>query len=192
MFIKEYIKDSILTKQKILNDETFLENIKKAADLIVKTYKNEKKVLIAGNGGSASDAQHIACELVAKFYFNRPGLCAFALSTDTSILSAVSNDYGFEHCFSRQIEANGKSGDVFIAISTSGNSKNIINAIEEAKNKGMSVIGLCGGKKCFMDDLCDINLKVPSCDTPKIQEAHIMIAHIICAMVEEKLFKNPQ
>ena len=126
MDIKKYIQDSIDTKTKILNDEKILSAIKNITDEIVKAYKNDKKVLTAGNGGSAGDAQHIAGELVSKFFFDRPGLTAFALSTDTSILTAVGNDYGYEKSFSRQIQANAKEGDVFLGISTSGNSKNIV------------------------------------------------------------------
>lgn len=188
MFIDEYISDTINTKQKILENKTILGNIQKAANTISDAYKNNKKVLTAGNGGSAGDAQHIAGEFVSKFYFDRPGLSAIALSTDTSILTAIGNDYGYENVFSRQIQAYGQSGDVFIAISTSGNSKNILKAIEEAKVQNLITIGFCGQKECAMDKLCDIIIKVPSSETPKIQESHIMIGHIICAIVEKEIF----
>lgn len=188
MDIKNYIQNSIDTKTKILNDETILSTINKIAEEIVNAYKKDKKVLTAGNGGSAGDAQHIAGELVSKFFFDRPGLTAFALSTDTSILTAIGNDYGYEKSFSRQIQANAKEGDVFIGISTSGNSKNIVLALEEARKKGVITVGLAGEKQCSMDSLCDYIIHVPSSSTPTIQESHIMIGHIICALVEEAIF----
>lgn len=190
MFVKNYIQDSIATKQKILNDEKMISTIEKIADEIVKAYKSNKKVLIAGNGGSAADAQHIAGELVSKFYFDRPGLSAIALNVNTSIITAIGNDYGYEKVFSKQIEAHGEQGDIFIGISTSGNSVNIIAALEEAKKKGIVTIGLVGEKSCKMEKICDYIIKIPSSETPKIQESHIMIGHIICAIVEEKMFKG--
>lgn len=188
MNIKDYIQNSIDTKTKILNDETVLSTINKIADEIVKAYQNDKKVLTAGNGGSAGDAQHIAGELVSKFFFDRPGLSAFSLATDTSILTAIGNDYGYEKLFARQIQANGKKGDVLIAISTSGNSKNIVYALEKARSKGIITVGLTGENEGKMNDLCDYIINVPSTSTPSIQESHIMIGHIICALVEEKIF----
>lgn len=190
MFIEDYIQASVETKQKILNDKNIIETINQAANAIINAYQNGKKVLTAGNGGSAGDAQHIAGELVSKFFFDRPGLSAFSLATDTSILTAIGNDYGYEKSFSRQIQANANEGDVFIAISTSGNSKNIVNAILEAKKKNVTTIGLVGQKTCEMDNLCDYIIKVPSESTPTIQESHIMIGHIICALVEEAIFKG--
>lgn len=192
MIIENYIQASIDTKQKILNDKNILATIQNSADAIIKAYKNGKKVLTAGNGGSAGDAQHIAGELVSKFFFDRPGLSAFSLATDTSILTAIGNDYGYEKSFSRQIQANANEGDVFIAISTSGNSKNIVNAILEAKKKNVITIGLVGQKACKMDTLCDYIIKVPSESTPTIQESHIMIGHIICAIVEEAIFRGEE
>ena len=192
MIIENYIQASIDTKQKILNDKSILATIQNAADAIIKAYKNGKKILTAGNGGSAGDAQHIAGELVSKFFFDRPGLSAFSLATDTSILTAIGNDYGYENSFSRQIQANANEGDVFIAISTSGNSKNIVNALLEAKKKNVTTIGLVGQKACEMDTLCDYIIKVPSESTPTIQESHIMIGHIICAIVEEAIFRGEE
>lgn len=188
MFIENYIQDSINTKTKLLNNSQIIKAIEQSANVIVEAYKSGCKVLTAGNGGSAGDAQHIAGELVSKFYFDRPGLSAFALTTDTSIITAIGNDYGFEKLFERQIQANGNKDDIFIAISTSGNSKNLVLALQEARKKGLFIIGLVGEKPCAMDTLCDIIIKVPSCETPKIQEAHIMIGHIICALVEEKIY----
>jgi len=190
MNIEKYIQKSIEPKQKILNDKKLLETIKNAADKIVEAYKNDKKVLTAGNGGSAGDAQHIAGEFVSKFFFDRPGLSAFSLAADTSILTAIGNDYGYKNSFSRQIQANAKAGDVFIAISTSGNSENIVEAISEAKKKNVTVIGFTGENACKMDSICDYIIKVPSNSTPNIQESHIMIGHIICAAVEEAIFKG--
>ena len=188
MDIKKYIQDSIDTKTKILNDEKIVETIKKIADRIVEAYRLDKKVLTAGNGGSACDSQHIAGELVAKFFIDRPGLNAIALVNYISSLTAISNDYGYDKSFSRQIQALSNKGDVFIALSTSGNSVNILKALEEAKNKGVITVGLVGEKECEMDKWCDYIIHVPSASTPTIQESHIMIGHIICALVEETLF----
>lgn len=190
MDIKQYIQDSIDTKTTILNDDSILSTINKIADTIVEAYKNDNKVLTAGNGGSAGDAQHIAGELVSKFFFDRPGLTAFSLTTNSSIITAISNDYGYENSFSRQIQANAKEGDVFIGISTSGNSKNIILALQEARKKGVITVGLVGEKDCEMDKYCDYIIHIPSDSTPTIQESHIMIGHIICALVEEAIFNR--
>lgn len=190
MFIKEYIQKSIETKQKLLNSEEIIENIKKASALVVNAYRKGNKVLFAGNGGSAADSQHLACELVSKFYFERQALNAIALNTNTSVITSIGNDASFEQIYSRQIEANGVKGDIFIAISTSGNSKNIIWALEQAKKQGITTIGFTGEKACKMDDLCDLMIKVPSEETPIIQESHIMVGHILCAVVEGNLIKK--
>ena len=190
MDIKKYIKDSITTKEKILNDSTLLSTIQKIVDVIVDAYRNGKKVLTAGNGGSACDSQHIAGELVAKFFIDRPGLNAISLVNYISSMTAISNDYGYEKSFSRQIQALATEGDIFIALSTSGNSKNIIMALEEAKNKGVITVGLVGESECEMDYLCDYIVHIPSKNTPIIQESHIMLGHLICAMVEETLFSE--
>lgn len=187
-FITRQIEDSYQVKQKILNDASLVSLIQEVAQKAVDTYKNGNKTLIAGNGGSAADAQHIAGEFVSKFYFDRPGLASQALTTDTSILTAVANDYGFEQLFARQIQANGCAGDLFIAISTSGNSANMIEAIKECKNKGIITVGLTGETGGKMAGLCDYCIKVPSPSTPRIQESHILIGHIICSVVEEALF----
>ncbi|MBQ8465497.1 MAG: D-sedoheptulose 7-phosphate isomerase [Alphaproteobacteria bacterium] len=186
--IKKYINDSISTKKAIFDDDQLISKILNVVDIIIQCYRNDNKVLIAGNGGSAADAQHFAGELVSKFYFDRPGLAAFSLSTDTSVLTAIGNDYGYDHSFERQIQANGKKGDVFIGISTSGNSKNIVLASQKAKEKGLSVISMVGEKACLLDDIADIVIKVPSSVTPTVQESHLMIYHMICAMVEDKIF----
>lgn len=188
LYIKEHFKDSISVKSEILNNNNLVELIKKASLELIKAYKNGNKTLLAGNGGSAADAQHIAGEFVSRFYFDRPGIASIALNTDTSILTAIGNDYGYENLFARQVQAQGVSGDVFIGISTSGNSKNIIKALEVCKEKGIFSIGLSGSSGGAMNELCDICIKVPSSCTPRIQESHIVIGHIICAIVEEELF----
>ncbi|MCI7764875.1 D-sedoheptulose 7-phosphate isomerase [Helicobacter sp.] len=187
-YIKEHFEDSIAVKTKILNDEKLLELIKKVALETTKAYKEGKKTLLAGNGGSAADAQHIAGEFVSRFYFDRPGIPSIALTTDTSILTAIGNDYGYEKLFSRQVQAQGVEGDIFIGISTSGNSANIIEALKVCKEKGILSVGLTGESGGAMNELCDYCIKVPSNKTPRIQESHILIGHIICAIVEEELF----
>ncbi|MBF7046468.1 D-sedoheptulose 7-phosphate isomerase [Campylobacter volucris] len=187
-YIKSHFADSIKVKNEILNDENLINLIKKAALMIIQAYKNGNKTLLAGNGGSAADAQHIAGEFVSRFYFDRPGIASIALSTDTSILTAIGNDYGYENLFARQVQAQGNKGDVFIGISTSGNSKNILKALEICKEKEILNIGLSGASGGAMNELCDICIKVPSSCTPRIQESHILIGHILCAIVEEELF----
>ncbi|EAK1936850.1 D-sedoheptulose 7-phosphate isomerase [Campylobacter jejuni] len=187
-YIKEHFQESILVKEQILKDENLIALIKNASLEIIKAYKNGNKTLLAGNGGSAADAQHIAGEFVSRFYFDRPGIASIALSTDTSILTAIGNDYGYENLFARQVQAQGVKGDVFIGISTSGNSKNILKALELCKQKEIISIGLSGASGRAMNELCDYCIKVPSTCTPRIQEAHILIGHIICAIVEEELF----
>ncbi len=186
-FINRHIAASIETKQALLESGTVNENIAEAANRCLSAYKNGNKILIAGNGGSAADAQHIAAEFVSRFEFDRPGLPAIALTTDTSILTAIGNDYGFERLFSRQLEANSKPGDVFIGITTSGNSPNILAALKSAKENGLTTIGLAGIGGEIQTE-CDICISVPSSHTPRIQESHILIGHIICAFVEQELF----
>ena len=186
--VKDEIAQSIATKQAILENEEILAKIEKAAQIMTDAYKNGHSALLAGNGGSAADAQHLAGELVNQFYFARPGIPAHSLSTDTSVMTAIGNDIGYKYLFSRQIEAQGSKGDVFIGISTSGNSENIIEALKACRNKGITSIGLTGNKPCQMDELADLCIKVPSDCTPRIQESHILIGHIICAIVEENLF----
>lgn len=189
-YISKEIKKSKEIKEKILNDRVVLNQIKDIANDIIDIYKHGNKVLVAGNGGSAADAQHIAGELVSKFYFDRPGLAAIALTTDTSIITAIGNDYGYEKLFSRQIQANGVKGDIFIGITTSGNSINIVEALKECKYKGIKTVILTGENGGLVEGLCDYCVKVPSNETPRIQESHIMIGHIICAIVESKIFRE--
>ncbi|MFD0750784.1 SIS domain-containing protein [Mucilaginibacter calamicampi] len=190
--ITDQISSSILVKQSILSDPGLIEVIDKAAKLITNAYKAGFKTMLAGNGGSAADAQHIAAELVVRFYFDRPGLSSIALSTDTSILTAIGNDYGFDKLFARQVQAHGVPGDVFIGLSTSGNSPNVLNVLEQCKKMGIATIGLTGMGGGEMKQHCDICIEVPSVDTPRIQEAHILIGHIICCIVEQEIFGSPQ
>lgn len=182
------IEESINTKSRILADFQLLELIGQAASIITTAYKNGKKTLLAGNGGSAADAQHIAGEFVSRFYFDRPGLASIALTTDTSILTAIGNDYGYEKLFERQIQAQGVADDIFIGISTSGNSRNILLALAECRKKNIFTIGFTGEGGGKMKDLCNICIQVPSKETPRIQESHILIGHILCCIVEENLF----
>lgn len=188
-FIKEYISDSIETKERIMNNDALIEKIFTAAEMIAGALKSGHKLLIAGNGGSAADAQHIAAEFVCRFYFDRPALPAVALSVDTSVLTATGNDYGFLNIFSRQIEALGCEEDIFLAISTSGNSPNIIKALDAAKKMKIKTILLTGAKDSHGAQKSDLCIKVPSEETPKIQESHIMLGHIICAIAEKEMFK---
>ena len=187
-FIANQIKKSYEIKQAIYDDKEIMSLIQEVSKITIEAYKKGNKTLIAGNGGSAADAQHIAGEFVSKFYFDRPGLPSIAITTDTSILTAIGNDYGYEKLFARQVQANGVKGDIFIGISTSGNSKNIIEALKECKNKGIVTIGFTGERGGKMKELCDYCICVPSNETPRIQESHILIGHIICAVVEEDIF----
>lgn len=187
-FIENYIQKSKETKELILTNASIISEIEKIASVIIEAYKNGKKVLTAGNGGSAGDAQHLAAELVSKFLLERPALSAIALTTNTSILTSVGNDYDHELVFARQISAHANKGDVFIAISTSGESKNILRAVEEAKKRGMTVIGLTGQKAASIDKMCDYLIKVPSAETPIIQESHLMLEHLVCAIIERQMY----
>ena len=192
--MKEYIKKQIKENQQVISDilcnEELLSCLESAAEVCIKSLNNKGKILIAGNGGSAADAQHIAGEFVSKFDFDRPGLAAIALTTDTSCLTAISNDYGYQNVFARQIQALAQKNDVFIAYSTSGQSINIINALQEAKKIGVLCIGMTGNRKGPMKELCDFYLDVPSSNTPKIQEGHALLGHILCGLVERALFKK--
>lgn len=187
-FMAKQIKTSIEVKQDILNNSDLMTILEEVSIKAVELYKQGNKIMLAGNGGSAADAQHIAGELVSRFYFDRPGLPSIALTTDTSILTAIGNDYGYDRLFSRQIQANGVAGDMFIGITTSGNSANIIKALEESRSKNIITVGLTGENGGLMEELCDYCIKVPSKETPRIQESHILIGHIICSIVEEAIF----
>lgn len=186
--IKLAISNSIDVKTQILSDEFLLLQIENAVKILEEAFRQKCRVFFCGNGGSAADAQHLAAELSGRFYFDRPPLDAEALHCNTSYVTAVGNDYGYEHIFSRLVKAMCKKGDVLVAISTSGNSVNIVNAVKEAKMIGAQTIALTGAKESELSCLCDITIKVPSTDTPRIQEAHITIGHIICQIVEKRLF----
>jgi len=185
--ITDTINKSIIVKEDLLKNN-IIDKINKAVNLIIKCYKNNNKVLLCGNGGSAADAQHIAAELSGKFYKDRPPLFAQALHVNTSYLTAVANDYSYEYIFERLVESNGSSGDILVGLSTSGNSKNVLNAMKKAKDKGLNTIGFTGESGGRMKNFSDILLNAPSDDTPRIQEVHILIGHILCELVEEKLF----
>lgn len=187
-YVRQHVEESTATKQALLADHALLDEIYTVGKKIIAAYKKGNKTLLAGNGGSAADAQHIAAEFVSRFYFDRPGLPSIALTTDSSILTAIGNDYGYEKLFQRQLEANAVPGDIFIGISTSGNSPNIIKALEICKDRDILAIGLSGQSGGQMAGLCDHCLKMPSMSTPRIQECHILVGHILCAMVEEELF----
>lgn len=191
--MKNYISAQISEAQRVmaamLADDVLLEKVDAAAQACIDSMKRGRKILLAGNGGSAADAQHIAGEFVSRFAFDRPGLPAIALTTDTSILTAIGNDYGYEKLFARQVQAHGNEGDIFIGYSTSGKSANILRAFEEARSRGLVCIGLTGNRGGPMRELCNHLLEVPSSDTPKIQEGHLVLGHILCGCVENALFK---
>lgn len=188
-----YISSALEEAQRImttmLEDVALQAQLKAASLACITCLQAGGKILLAGNGGSAADAQHIAGEFVSRFMFDRPGLPAIALTTDTSILTAIGNDYGYEKLFERQIQAHGNEGDVFIGYSTSGKSPNILRAFDEAKRRGLICVGLTGNRGGPMRNLCNYLLEVPSASTPKIQEGHLVLGHILCGLVEYALFK---
>lgn len=181
--IKQEFESHLQTIQKVI--ETSQDDLVKASQMIVETLRNKNKVLLCGNGGSAADAQHFAAELTGRYKLERKGLPAIALTTDTSALTAIGNDYGYDRVFDRQVEALASSGDVLIGISTSGNSKNVINALKIAKENNCKTVGLTGKDGGDMNSICDLNLVVPSDDTPRIQEMHILFIHCICQIIDE-------
>lgn len=185
--VRGMVEQSILVKQKLLDDPILQQAILEVSAVVEAALRAGNKVMLAGNGGSAADAQHIAAELVSRFEFDRPGLASISLTTDTSMLTAIGNDYGYEHVFARQVQANGRAGDVFIGISTSGNSKNVILAVESCKKMGIVTVALCGAGG-RLKELCDHALAIPSTHTPRIQECHILVGHIVCALVEESIW----
>jgi D-sedoheptulose 7-phosphate isomerase len=186
--IIDKINQTLRVKQNILKDNELIKNIDEIVKVIINAYKENKKVVLFGNGGSAADAQHLACELVGKFYLERNALASIALTTNTSELTAIANDYGFNRVFARQVEALVNPGDIVIGITTSGNSLNVIEGIKEAKLNGAVTIGFTGASGGKLKENVDYLLAVPSEDTPYIQESHIMIGHIICYLVEKELF----
>lgn len=190
MSIKSIIQQSIDTKAKMLDSEAVVNGIQECADAWVKCLNNKGKVLFCGNGGSAADAQHIAAELSGRFYFDRAPLFAEALHVNTSYLTAVANDYSYDVVYERMVQSKGAEGDVLVGISTSGNSKNVVLAMKEAQKMGMVTIGFTGDAGGDMRDCSDILINVPSSDTPRIQECHILVGHIICELTEEALFER--
>ena len=186
--VKNIILNSINVKEKILNDDKFVTVINKIVDKAVNCLKNGNTIWWWGNGGAAADAQHLAAELSGRFYFDREPLASEALHVNTSYLTAVANDYSYDVIYSRYLKGCGKKGDMLIGISTSGNSKNIINAFKVAKDKEITTVGMTG-KKGNMAELSDYLLNVPSTDTPRIQESHIMLGHIICELIENRIYK---
>jgi len=193
--MKNYIAAQISEAQRVmsamLEDIALQSSVEAAAQACIASLKQGGKILLAGNGGSAADAQHIAGEFVSRFAFDRLGLPAIALTTDTSILTAIGNDYGYEKLFARQVQALGQKGDIFIGYSTSGKSPNVLLAFEEARARGLVCIGLTGNRGGSMRELCEYLLEVPSADTPKIQEGHLVLGHILCGLVENAMFKAP-
>jgi D-sedoheptulose 7-phosphate isomerase len=188
MTIKDIVQASIDTKQKLLSDQALLQRIEEVTQAVITAFRSGNKVLFCGNGGSAADAQHLAAEFSGRFYTDRDPLPSEALHVNTSYLTAVANDYSYDVVYSRMVKGIGKKGDVLIALSTSGNSVNIINAIKQADEIGMITVGFTGETGGKMKGLCNYLINVPSTDTPRIQETHIMVGHIICQMVEEQLF----
>lgn len=186
--IQRSIRESIAVKQALLDDADFLQKIARTASVLVGAFRADGKVLFCGNGGSAADAQHIAAELSGRFYTDRPPLYAEALHVNSSYVTAVANDYGYDEVYARMVQAAGRAGDVLVAFSTSGNSPNVLRAIEVAQKKGMVVVGFTGSSGGKMATLCDVLLNVPSADTPRIQEAHILLGHILCEIVEREMF----
>jgi D-sedoheptulose 7-phosphate isomerase len=188
--IKEIIQASIDTKQKLLNDPVLMDTIEKVTAMIVKAFADGNKVLFCGNGGSAADAQHLAAEFSGRFYSDRDPLPSEALHCNSSYMTAVANDYGYELVYSRIVKGIGKPGDVLVGLSTSGNSVNIVNAMEQSRKIGMINVVLTGEGGGKLRSMCDYLINVPSNDTPRIQETHIMVGHIICELVESELFKK--
>ena len=186
--IKSWITESAGVKQAMLADDKLLSRLEQVSNLFIKCFQKSGKVLFCGNGGSAADAQHIAAELSGRYKLDRKPLFAEALHVNSSFMTAVANDYAYDEVYARMVEAAGRTGDILVAISTSGNSSNVIKAIQRAKGAGMTVVGMTGSTGGEMKDLCDVLLNVPSTNTPRIQEAHILMGHIICELTEKGLF----
>ena len=189
-YIDSEFDKSIRLLNAMSSDAALRELVQRTVELSVAALKRGNKLLFAGNGGSAADAQHWAGELVSRFNFDRPGLAAIALTTDTSILTAIGNEYGYDYVFARQVEALGRSGDLLFAISTSGNSKNIVRAILAARAAGIGAIGFTGQSGGAMAELCDVCFRMPSGETPKVQEGHEFLGHLICGLIEHEIFTD--
>ena len=189
-FIKSILQESCDIKQKVINDDRLIKVVQDVIDVCVNALNRGNKILFAGNGGSASDALHIAAELVGRYEADRKGLPAIALTTNISELTAISNDYGYDHVFQRQVQALAQSGDVFFGLSTSGNSKNVVNAIEQCKQMSVITVAMTGESGGKMKSMCDYCINVPSANTARIQEVHITIGHIICKVIENTIFSS--
>ncbi len=188
--IKQLIADSVSVKQQLLNDDAIIAQLDKVSNIIVEAFRNGKKVLFCGNGGSAADAQHLSAELSGRFYLDREALPAEALHVNTSYLTAIANDYSFEVAYARLLKGLGHTGDIVIGLSTSGNSANIVETFKAAKEKGIITIGFTGKTGGKLKELSDYLFNVPSTVTPRIQESHILLGHIICQLVEERYFAS--
>jgi D-sedoheptulose 7-phosphate isomerase len=186
--IKAQLRTSLEIKQQLLNDDSFLQLIEAVANRCIQAFRAGNKVMLAGNGGSASDALHLAAEFVGRYEQDRSGIPALALSANASTVTAVANDYGYEAIFQRQVQALGREGDVFFGLSTSGRSPNVVAAVQECKRLGIVTVGMTGSGGGDMLELCDYCLRIPSDNTARIQESHITVGHIICSMVERSLF----
>ena len=186
--LKSMVRDSIDVKEKLLNDESLLSNISTVIEIITEALSRGQRIFFAGNGGSAADAQHLAAEFVSRFEFDRPGLPSISLATDTSMLTAIGNDYGYEMLFARQLEAQAREGDIFVGITTSGKSPNILEAFAACGKLGVTSVALCGTRGEGLENKVDHIIRVPSDHTPRVQECHILVGHMICAHAEICLF----
>jgi len=188
--IEKCMKSAAENYTSVFQDDNLKANIQQIVAESVTAFQSDKKMLFCGNGGSASDAQHIAAELSGRFYTDRPPLYAEALHVNSSFMTAVANDYGYEATYARMVEAAGKKGDILVGISTSGNSSNVVKAIQKANELGMTTVGFTGKNGGAMQDICDIMICTPSDDTPRVQEVHILVGHIICQLIEQEMFPN--
>jgi len=188
--IEKCMKSAAENYTSVFQNDNLKANIQQIVTKSVTAFQSDKKMLFCGNGGSASDAQHIAAELSGRFYTDRPPLYAEALHVNSSFMTAVANDYGYEATYARMVEAAGKKGDILVGISTSGNSSNVVKAIQKANELGMTTVGFTGKNGGAMQDICDIMICTPSDDTPRVQEVHILVGHIICQLIEQEMFPN--
>lgn len=190
ILLEESLNSAYEVVRSINTDANLRASLESIARSCVDALRDGRKIILAGNGGSAADAQHIAGELVSRYMFDRPGMAAIALTTDTSVITAIGNDYGYEELFARQIQSLGQAGDIFIAYSTSGNSKNILNGLKAARLLGLVCVGFTGNRKGQICKMCDHILEVPSHSTPRIQEGHLLLGHTLCALIEDALFAS--
>ncbi len=186
--VRHNLQNSISLKQRLLEDEVMVKLVSDISDVVVECYRNGGKVFFCGNGGSAADAQHLAAELSGRYYYDRPPLFAEALHVNTSYITAVANDYSYDEIYARWITAIGQKNDVLIALSTSGNSTNVVRAVEQANRNGMKTVGFTGKTGGKMGSICDLLLAIPDTDTPRIQECHMLMGHTVCEIVEARIF----